>query len=118
LDEANTKSRKVNGSIPDEVTGSFNSSYRKTMPLAEMSSRNLPGGKEWPTCMAETQTTICEAIVYRMWEPQHLTILQASMDSFIYFIHISVILFKHVMNQNHHTREPVEQLFFHQISYL
>jgi hypothetical protein len=46
-------SRKVAGSIPDEVTGFFNwpNSSSRTMtlrlsqPLTEMSTRNLPGGK-------------------------------------------------------------------------
>jgi hypothetical protein len=45
-------SQKVAGSIPDEVTGLFNSpnpssctmALGSTQPLREMSTRNLPGG--------------------------------------------------------------------------
>jgi hypothetical protein len=64
-------SQKVAGSIPDEVTGFFispNPSSRtmalgSTQPLTEMSTRNLPGGKGWPTRKADNLTTICEPIV-------------------------------------------------------
>jgi hypothetical protein len=50
------RSRKVAGSIPDEVTGFFdlpNPSSRSmalgsTQPLTEISTRNLPGGKGRP----------------------------------------------------------------------
>jgi hypothetical protein len=49
-------SRKVAGSIPDELTGFLNlpnSSSRtmalgSTQPPTEISTRNLPGGKGWP----------------------------------------------------------------------
>jgi hypothetical protein len=34
-----------------------------TQPLTEMSTRNLPGGKERPACKADNLTGICEAIV-------------------------------------------------------
>jgi hypothetical protein len=34
-----------------------------TQPLAEMSTRNLPGGKGWPVHKADSLTTICEPIV-------------------------------------------------------
>jgi hypothetical protein len=62
---------KVAGSIPDEVTGSFNwpnPSYRtmapgSTQPLTEMSIRNLPGGKGRPARKADKLTAICEPIV-------------------------------------------------------
>jgi hypothetical protein len=64
-------SRKVAGSIPDMVIGFFNwpnlSSHAvaqgSTQPLTEMSTRNLPGGKEQPACKADKLTTICEPIV-------------------------------------------------------
>jgi hypothetical protein len=44
-----------------------------TQPLTEMRTRNLPGGKERPARKADN-----EPIVYKMWEPQHLTTLWAS----------------------------------------
>jgi hypothetical protein len=64
-------SRKVAGSIPDEVIGFFNwpnSSNRTMAPgsfqsLTEMSTRNLPGGKGRPARGADNLTAICEPIV-------------------------------------------------------
>jgi hypothetical protein len=64
-------SRKVAGSIPDEVTRFFNwpnTSSRTmalglTQPLTEMSTRNLPGGKGRPARRADNLTAICEPIV-------------------------------------------------------
>jgi hypothetical protein len=64
-------SRKVAGSIPDVVTGFFNLSnpssrtmaLMSTQPLTEMSTRNLPGGKERPECKAANLAAICEPIV-------------------------------------------------------
>jgi hypothetical protein len=44
-------------------------------PLTEMSTRNLPGGKRRPVCKADNLSAICEPIVYKMWEPRHLTTL-------------------------------------------
>jgi hypothetical protein len=64
-------SRKVAGSIPDEVIGFFfnrsNPSSRtvalvSTQPLTEMSTRNLPGGKGRPTLKADNLTAIFEPI--------------------------------------------------------
>jgi hypothetical protein len=49
-----------------------------TQPLTEMSIRNIPGGKGRPARKADNLTTICEPIVYKMLEPQHLTTLRAS----------------------------------------
>jgi hypothetical protein len=34
-----------------------------TRPLTEMSIRNIPGGKERPTCKADNLTAICEVTV-------------------------------------------------------
>jgi hypothetical protein len=34
-----------------------------TQPLTEMSTRNLPGGKERPARKADNHTAICEPIV-------------------------------------------------------
>jgi hypothetical protein len=64
------QARRVAGSIPDEINGSFNLSdpssrtmaLGSTQPLTEMSTRSLPGGKERPARKADL-TTICEAIV-------------------------------------------------------
>jgi hypothetical protein len=64
-------SRKVAGSIPDEVVGFFNlpnpSSHTmnlgSTQPLTEMSTRNLPEGKGWPARKADNLTAIYEPIV-------------------------------------------------------
>jgi hypothetical protein len=66
-----TTSRKVAGSIPDEVIGFFNSrnpssrtmTLRSTQPLTEMSTRNLPGGKGRPTRKADNLTVICEPTI-------------------------------------------------------
>jgi hypothetical protein len=64
-------SRKVAGSIPDEVIGFFNlpnpssrtMALGSTQALTEMSTRkNLPGGKVWPVRKADN-LTICELII-------------------------------------------------------
>jgi hypothetical protein len=58
------KGRKMEGSIPDEVTGfHWNPSSRTmdlgfTQPLAEMSTTNIPGGKARPACKADNLTAI------------------------------------------------------------
>jgi hypothetical protein len=71
--------------IPDEVDffnlpnpSSRTMAPRSTQPLTEMSTRNLPGGKGRPARKADNLTAICEPIVYKMWEPQHLTTLWVS----------------------------------------
>jgi hypothetical protein len=64
-------SRKVAGSIPDEVIGFFNwpnlysriMAFGPTQPLTEMSTRNLPGTKRQPARGADNLTAICEPIV-------------------------------------------------------
>jgi hypothetical protein len=60
-----------------------------TQPQTEMSARNLPGGKEWPTRKADNLTAICEQTVYKTWEPRRLKTLWASTicygDSFTFF---------------------------------
>jgi hypothetical protein len=48
-----------------------------TQPLTEMSTRNIPGGEGRPARKADL-TAICAPIVYKMWEPQHLTALWVS----------------------------------------
>jgi hypothetical protein len=47
-------------------------------PLTEMSTTNLPEGKGRPARKADDHTAICELIVYKMWEPRHLTTLWPS----------------------------------------
>jgi hypothetical protein len=57
-------SRKVTGSIPDEVTGFFNllnpssrtMALGSTQPLTEMSTRNLPGVKDGRRVRLTTST--------------------------------------------------------------
>jgi hypothetical protein len=64
-------SRKVAGSIPDEVIGFLNwpnSSSRTmalgwTQPLTEISTRNLPGDKGRSACGADNLTAISKPIV-------------------------------------------------------
>ena len=64
-------SLKVAGPIPDELIGFFNlpnpssrtMALRLTQPLTEMSTRNLPGGKERLALKADTLNAICEPIV-------------------------------------------------------
>jgi hypothetical protein len=71
LFEGYAASRKVAGSIPDEVIGFFNlpnpSSHtvvlELTQPLTEVSTRNLLGYKGQPAHKADSLTAICEAIV-------------------------------------------------------
>jgi hypothetical protein len=86
-------SREVAVSIPDEVVEFFswpNPSSRtmalgSTQPLTEMSTRNISEGTGRPARKADI-TTICDLIVYKMWEPRRLTTIWASavcyMDSF------------------------------------
>jgi hypothetical protein len=46
-----------------------------TQPLAEMSTRNLPGGKGLPARRTDNLTAISDLIVYKMWERRRLTTL-------------------------------------------
>jgi hypothetical protein len=79
----------VASSIPDEVTGFFNRpnpsghtmALGSTHHLTEISTRNLPGGKRRPGRKADNLTVICEPIVYKMWEPRRLTILDPAPSS-------------------------------------
>jgi hypothetical protein len=73
------------GSIPNEVIRSFNlpnpssgiTALGFTQSLTEMSTRNLPGGKERPARKADSLAAICESIFEKMWEPRRLTALWA-----------------------------------------
>jgi hypothetical protein len=77
---------EVAGSIHDEVIrflnwpnpSSLSVTLGSTQPLTEMSARNLPMGKGWPTRKADNLTAICELIVWKMWEPRRLTTVWAS----------------------------------------
>jgi hypothetical protein len=69
-------SRKVAGLSPDEVDflilpnlSGLTMALGSTQPLTEVSTRNLPGGKERPARKADNLTGICEPIVKKMWEP-------------------------------------------------
>jgi hypothetical protein len=59
-------------------------------PITEISTKDLPRGKERPVRKADNLTAICEAIVYKMWKPWRLTILWASKasyrDGFTFFV--------------------------------
>jgi hypothetical protein len=68
---SNATSRKVSGSIPDEVIGFFNwpnhssrtMGVGSTQLLTEMSTRNLPGCKGRLAHKADNLTIMCEPIV-------------------------------------------------------
>jgi hypothetical protein len=66
-----------------------------TQPLTEMSTRNLPGGKEW-AARVDNLTAICEPIVYKMWKPRRLTTLWAFTacyrDSFTFLLTYSKLV--------------------------
>jgi hypothetical protein len=76
-------SRKVTGSIPDEVIAFFNlhnpSSRAMALRVDPTSDSNeyqgLSHGKERPARKADMLTTICEPIVQKMWAPRRLTTL-------------------------------------------
>jgi hypothetical protein len=62
---------KVAGSIPDEVIKCFPPfppRFQSTQRLTEMSTRNLAGSKERPARKADNLTSICESIIFKMWE--------------------------------------------------
>jgi hypothetical protein len=69
-------SRKVAGSIPDEVIGFLNwpnpssrtMALGSTQPLTEMSTSRLPGDKGRLARKADNLTVIRKLIVYKIWE--------------------------------------------------
>jgi hypothetical protein len=69
-----------------------------TQLLAEMSTRDLPGGKEQPARKADNLTVIYGPIVQKMWKPRRLTTLWAFTacyrDNFTFY-YISVNEFIH-----------------------
>jgi hypothetical protein len=46
-----------------------------TQPVTEMSTRNLPAGKGRSARKANNLIVICEPTVYKMWEPQRVTVI-------------------------------------------
>jgi hypothetical protein len=59
---------------------------RSTHPLTEMSTKNLPGGKEWSMLKAEDLTAMFEPIVQKTWHPRRLkTVWACYRDSFTYY---------------------------------
>jgi hypothetical protein len=88
-------SRKVAGSIPNEVTGIFNSpnpSIRiMALALIQPPTEIFLGEKGGRAAhKADNLTAICEGIVWKMWEPRRLTTLWASTacyrNSFPFFL--------------------------------
>jgi hypothetical protein len=77
-----------------------------TQPLTEMSTRNIPGGEGRPARKADNLTAIYEPIVYKMWEPQHLTALWVStVQGYLY-----LYLYSHQFLQN---GRHVSTLYYH-----
>jgi hypothetical protein len=71
--------------VPDEVNflnlpnpSSRTMALGSTLPLTEMSTRNIPGGKKRPARRPDNLAAICEANVKKMWEPQPPATLRAS----------------------------------------
>jgi hypothetical protein len=93
-----TTGRKVMGSILDVAIGFFNwhnpssrtMALGSTRPLTEMSTMNLPGGKERPAHKADNLTVICEPIFWKILEPRRLTTLCASTVCYRDSFYISV----------------------------
>jgi hypothetical protein len=79
-------SRKVAGSIPDEVIEfSIDLIFTATLrPLTEMSTRNLPGFKGRRGRKADTLTAVCEPTVYKMWVPRRWASKACYRDSFAF----------------------------------
>jgi hypothetical protein len=67
-------SRKVRGSIPEDVIEFVNRPNLYSHALTETSTRNIPGDKGRPTPKAGKLTAVYELTVYKMWQlPQRLT---------------------------------------------
>jgi hypothetical protein len=71
--------------VPDEVDffnlpdpSSRTIALGSTQSLTKISTRKLPGGKGRPARRADNLATICESIVWKMWEPLRLTTLRTS----------------------------------------
>jgi hypothetical protein len=83
-------SRKVAGSIPDDVIGFFNwpnhsscnMAWCSIQALTEMNTRSLHGNKGGPARKTDKVTVNCERIFYKMWEFRRLTNLWAFTASY------------------------------------
>jgi hypothetical protein len=79
--------RLISFSLPN--LSSRTMALRSTQPLIEMSSRNLPGGKERPGRKADHLTAICEPMIEKTREPRRHTTLwvftASYRDSFTFF---------------------------------
>jgi hypothetical protein len=64
-----------------------------TQPLTEMSTRNLPGDKELLAHTAYNLTAIREPIFWKMWEPQRLTTIWASIAYYMVSFTFSFLIF-------------------------
>jgi hypothetical protein len=69
-----------------------------TQPVTEMSTRNLPGGGKGRPVRKADLTAICEPIVQKMWDPQRLTTLWASMASYRDSFTLSYVLHSYKQN--------------------
>jgi hypothetical protein len=91
--------------VPDELDffnlpnpSSRTMALGSTQPLAEMSTRNFPGGKKRAARKADNLAAICEPCL-KMWEPQSLATLRASTACtgktlpYLYLIYIYIQLF-------------------------
>jgi hypothetical protein len=86
-------SRKVAGSIPDNVIGFFNwpnpsssaMTLGSTQPLTEMNTRNLLGSKGRRARKADNRTPIYEPTAQKMWESRRLTTVWAY-TAYIHFV--------------------------------
>jgi hypothetical protein len=93
-------SRKVTGSIPEEVIAFFdlpNPSWRtmvisSTEPLTEMSTRNLPGGKEGPARKADN-LTVNSWTFYLSLKPVCLIFWPITLSPSLFWIEICLYLF-------------------------
>jgi hypothetical protein len=71
-------SRKVAGSISDEVNEFFNLYNPSGRIMTLGSTQPQPGGKRQPVREADNVIAISALIVWKMWEPRRLATLLAS----------------------------------------
>jgi hypothetical protein len=86
---------KFAGSISDKVIGIFNWPDPSSCTMALVWTQPLaggPGGKGRPARKADNLTTICELIVYKMWESRRLTIIWAFMPCYRDSCSVSVLV--------------------------
>jgi hypothetical protein len=79
-------SLKITGSVPDEVIAFFNVPnpsncsmvLRSAEPLTEMCTWTVSRSKGLPVGQADNLTAICDPIIKKMWELQHLAAVWAN----------------------------------------